>query len=149
METGRWTPALLLSLTFLLGLSLGYIIRDTVRYDDPRLGPRPEFGPGMGGEPGAGGPIPLQLIERMASSLELTDDQRTELDRILEDNRQKMISLRQDVQPRQRAIADSTRMAIEALFTPEQMRRYREFRRNLRLRRPGQGQRGGPRRPPF
>jgi hypothetical protein len=103
----------------------------------------------MGGEPGAGGPIPLQLIERMASSLELTDDQRTELDRILEDNRQKMISLRQDVQPRQRAIADSTRMAIEALFTPEQMRRYREFRRNLRLRRPGQGQRGGPRRPPF
>ena len=150
METGRWTPILLLSLTFLLGLSLGYITRDTVRYDDPRSGPRQEFGPGMRGTPGPGSLLVPELMERMANTLELTEDQRMDLDRILEENRQKMMALRRGVQPRQRAISDSTRKAVEALLTQEQMRRLNEFRRNMRSRPLRGGQRGGgPRRQPF
>lgn len=150
METGRWTPALLLSLTFLLGLSLGYITRDTVFSDDPRRDPRPEFGAGMSGTPGPGGLRSPQLVDRMADTLELTEVQREELDRILEDNRQKMMALKRGVQPRQRAISDSARKAVEALLTQEQMRRLNELRGDMRMRPPRGGQRGGgPRRQPF
>lgn len=156
METGRWTPALLLSLTFLLGLSLGYITRDTVFSDDPRRDPRPgrdarpEFGAGMSGTPGPGGLRSPQLVDRMADTLELTEVQREELDRILEDNRLKMMALRRGVQPRQRAISDSARKAVEALLTQEQMRRLNELRGDMRMRPPRGGQRGGgPRRQPF
>ena len=82
----------------------------------------------------------------MTEELGLTQTQQDELDRILEENRMKLQNLRRDViQTRMRAISDSTRAAIEALMTPEQMREYRNFRREMRrnMMRPGsrQGQR--------
>ena len=146
MISGRWTPALLLTLTFMLGLSLGFIVRGftmTPSWEPPQMG-----GPGPGG-PGPGGPgeeMPPPLFDRMTEELGLTEAQQDELDRILEENRVKLQDLRRDViQVRTRAISDSTRAAIEALMTPEQMRKYRNFRRQMRrnMMRPGprQGQR--------
>ena len=141
MISGRWTPALLLTLTFLLGLSLGFIIHSFTMapsWEPPLMG---GSGPG-----GVGGEIPPPLFDRMVEELGLTQAQQDELDRILEENRVKLQDLRRDViQVRTRAISDSTRAAIEALMTPEQMRKYRDFRRQMRrnMMRPGprQGQR--------
>ena len=149
MISGRWTPVLLLTSTFLLGLSLGFIIRGFAMAPSWEL--QQMGGPGLGGPggPGPGGPggeIPPPLFDRMTEELGLTQTQQDELDRILEENRMKLQNLRRDViQTRMRAISDSTRAAIEALMTPEQMREYRNFRREMRrnMMRPGsrQGQR--------
>jgi len=104
----------------------------------------------MSGTPGIVGLRSPQLVDRMADTLELTEVQREELDRILEDNRQKMMALRRGVQPRQRAISDSARKAVEVLLTQKQMRRLNELRGDMRMRPPRGGQRGGgPRRQPF
>ena len=140
MEMGKWTPALLLSLTFLLGLSLGYIIRDTVTGDEPGWPPLRSRGPRPDGPPGGMQP---ELFERLAETLGLTEQQRNELDAILEGNRLKMMALRRGVQPRQRAISDSLRLSIENLLTPEQMRQFSDFRRGMRAGRPGPGRSGG------
>ena len=140
---GKWTPALLLSLTFLLGLSLGYIIRDTVTGDEGGWPPLRGRGPRVDGPPGGMQP---ELFDRLAETLSLTDEQRTELDTILEGNRLKMMALRRGVQPRQRALSDSLRLSIENLLTPEQMRRFSDFRQSMRAVRPGPGRSGrGPR----
>lgn len=140
---GKWTPALLLSLTFLLGLSLGYIIRDTVTGDEGGWPPPRGRGPRVDGPPGGMQP---ELFDRLAETLSLTDEQRTELDTILEGNRLKMMALRRGVQPRQRALSDSLRLSIENLLTPEQMRRFSDFRQSMRAVRPGPGRSGrGPR----
>lgn len=136
MLNGKWTPALLLTLTFLLGLCLGFIIRD------PLMGPFRGFQPRGGPD----GMLPPPLFDQMADELALTSEQQDELDRILEENRLKLQALRRDVlQPQTRAVSDSTRAAVEALLTPEQMQKYREFRRRMRPGRPGPGQW----RPPF
>lgn len=147
MESNRMTAALLLFLTFALGLSLGFIIHSQLFAEGDRRPLRGPGGPNIGRE----GLLPPQIRERVAEELGLTPDQSEEFDRILENHRQKTLALRQDViQPRQRAISDSTRLYFERLLTPEQMQRFRRFRQSFRpgqFRGPPDGMRGGPRRP--
>jgi hypothetical protein len=131
MESSRWTATLLLMLTFALGLSLGFIIHSqffepSFREGPPRMGPA---GPGFGGDE----PIPPPLFDRMVDVLELSPEQQDALTRALDENRERLMAFRRDVvAPRQRAMADSVRIRIEEILTPEQMRKFRELRQTMR-----------------
>jgi Spy/CpxP family protein refolding chaperone len=75
------------------------------------------------------------VIERFASELELTAQQRTEIETILDHYRTHVRSVWQDVRPRYSAIVDSTRTRIEGVLTPEQVQQYRTLLRQRYQRR--------------
>lgn len=126
LGASRWTPALLLAVTFLLGISLGFILLGPIMAG--LRGPQPEFGPGGPASPTAGPP----LVDRFIDELDLTFEQQEALDRILEENRFKMMGIRRELRLHTRDIADSTRIAIESLLTPEQREKFRELRIRMR-----------------
>ncbi|MFQ5688856.1 MAG: hypothetical protein ACE5HQ_01105 [Gemmatimonadota bacterium] len=84
-------------------------------------------------------------IERFADELELTGDQRQEIEDILEHYRAAMHGLWTDVRPRYRALVDSVRGRIEEVLTPEQVTEYRALLeqryRDEERRRPEKGSR--------
>ncbi|MBI4552558.1 MAG: hypothetical protein HY710_09855 [Candidatus Latescibacteria bacterium] len=119
MGTSRWTAAVLLVLTFLLGVGVGFFARGPLFF-----GPR---GPGMEDR------MRGRLTNRFAEELKLTPDQRTKVDRILEQSGQKMRALRREViRPRFEAIADSTRMEIEQVLTPDQKVKFRQLTQKMK-----------------
>lgn len=73
------------------------------------------------------GPLPLHRYFRH-NDLDLTDEQRRQLDDILARQREKFDAVHEDVRPRVEALMDETQFAIEAILTPEQVERYRERR---------------------
>ncbi len=64
-------------------------------------------------------------IEKFADDLELTAEQRSEIEGILEEYRASVKQMWSDVRPRYRALLDSARTRIEAVLTPEQVTQYR------------------------
>ena len=144
MESSRWTAALLLILTFALGLSLGFIIHNQLFSEGSR---RPPGGPGrpdFGGE----GMMPPALRDRVSEELGLTSEQREAFDQILEDHRSQSMALQRDIiRPQMRAISDSTRARVERLLSPDQMRQFDGFRRSYprdQFRGPPRGRPEGP-----
>lgn len=79
------------------------------------------------------------VIERFASQLDLTQDQRTRIETILDHYRARMKAMWQDVHPRYSAIVDSARSEIETVLTPDQVEQYRSL---LRQEYRGRGERG-------
>lgn len=70
--------------------------------------------------------------------LELNDEQRERVERLMEDQREKAEQLMADMEPRMKALVDSTNAAIEEVLTPEQREQFRELqaeRRDLIVRR--------------
>lgn len=67
------------------------------------------------------------VIERFATELGLTTDQRSRIETILNHYRTKMHSIWEDVRPRYSAIVDSARSEIEAVLTPQQVQQYRKL----------------------
>lgn len=67
------------------------------------------------------------VIERFASELGLTQDQRTRIETILDHYRTHMKAIWQDVHPRYSAIVDSAKTEIEAVLTPDQVEQYRSL----------------------
>jgi hypothetical protein len=122
---------LLLVLTFALGLSLGYILHSEL-FPSP-FRDRPFRGGPPGPDMGRGDLVPPPLYDRLVEELNLTPAQKEEFNRILETHRTSLMALRRDiVQPRQRAIMDSTRSRIETLLTPDQLQRFQAFRQKYR-----------------
>lgn len=66
-------------------------------------------------------------IERFADQLGLTEEQRSKIDPILEDTRERMSELFEPVRPMYRDLVDSTRARIEAVLTPDQATEYRRL----------------------
>jgi|GEM_PF-6943146 len=129
MLPSRWVPAILLALTFALGLSLGYILRSEL-FQEPFREARLMRGPGRGGP---GDMPPPFVLERLGNELRLSPEQRMVVDKMLETHRMRMNELRDNViRPRQQAIMDSTRIVLIRTLTPEQMDRFRVLRRNFR-----------------
>lgn len=69
------------------------------------------------------------VIERFATELGLTAQQRSQIETILDHFRERMQSVWQDVRPHYSAIIDSTRTRIEGVLTPEQVKQYRTLLR--------------------
>lgn len=120
MADSRGRVALLLTLTFAAGAAAGAaadrlgVLPGAARAGEVREGPeRHVHGPGR------------TTIERFADELGLTEDQRGEIETILERHRASMREIWHEVRPRYRALVDSVRTEIEAVLTPEQVREYR------------------------
>jgi len=78
-----------------------------------------EYGPcAKGREPYA------NMVERFDRKLNLTPDQRQAIAAILDENRQKIKTLRAEVHPRFEEIRTATRTAIRTHLTPEQQTKF-------------------------
>lgn len=68
-----------------------------------------------------------QRMKTFEDSLNLTDSQRTEMDRILEETRGEFRRLRAESRPQFEAIFKGSHDRIRAILNPEQAARYDEF----------------------
>jgi Spy/CpxP family protein refolding chaperone len=81
----------------------------------------------------------------MIDRLNLTQDQRTQVDSIFEDARKQLAELRQESEPRFREVRKNTDERLQAVLTPEQWEQFQQM--TSRRGRPfGRGRRGGDRR---
>ena len=127
--------------------------RDVPSWEERDRRPDRDRRPFPGGPGGPGGLAELarmELTDRLAQRLGLSDDQRAELDSIMERRRQRAQALMRDLMPRLQGQTDSLQAEIEAVLTPEQQEVFREFARGdrERFRRRGPGRSGGGRRSP-
>lgn len=89
--------------------------------------------------------------DRLEGHLDLTADQRRQIDEILTRTREEAEMLRHEMQPRLRALFETTETEIEAILTPEQQEKFRRLRETQRGRmdrffgpRGGRGRHGPP-----
>jgi Spy/CpxP family protein refolding chaperone len=79
--------------------------------------------------------------QRLANTLELSEEQRAAIDSIVEDQQDRVQALAQEIQPRFRALAEETRSSIEEVLDAEQRERLRSLReQRMRAMRPGMRQ---------
>jgi Spy/CpxP family protein refolding chaperone len=88
------------------------------------FGPGGPGGPGMGGPRRGGGPPSRMLVDRLASDLDLTADQRTKVEEVLTARRTSMETLQRDVRGRFEAEQRSLRDEIRKVLTPEQQEKF-------------------------
>ena len=130
---------------FLAGLAAGVVAAPWLGF-----GPRPGFGFSRSG-PGRP-PMSSRLIERMSSTLDLTDDQTVRLEAVLDARRDTFRAISRDMRNRVEAERETFRSAIAEILTPEQMERFES--EIVRMgeerggRRGGRRERGGMRGPP-
>ncbi len=115
-------------------------MRDRGFRDRPLQGPRV----GPGGLPEL---ARMDISERLADRLGLTEEQRSQLDSIMERRRREAETLMQEFMPRLRSQTDSLQGEIEEVLTEDQRAIFREFtregRERFRGRRSEQGGRPG------
>jgi Spy/CpxP family protein refolding chaperone len=75
------------------------------------------------------------VIEQFATELKLTDQQRSEIETILDHYTEQLRAMRREVRPRYSAIMDSTLTRIEGVLTPQQVEQYRALLRQRYQRR--------------
>jgi hypothetical protein len=113
----RWIAILSVTGLFVIGILIGslgthlYYAHKLLRPDGP-----PEMGVRM-------------FMDRMEARLDLTPEQRVEIDRILEEGHAKAESYRELMAPRVRALMDQTHERLIAVLTPEQREIFEEMRR--------------------
>jgi len=94
------------------------------------------------------------FADRLEHQLELSPEQRAEIEKILRDSRKEAEALRLEVGPRARRIMEVAQSEIEEILTPEQreklaeLRRHHQGRMEMWLLGPP-GSQHGPRRPPH
>ena len=64
--------------------------------------------------------------------LGLDDEQSAQVERLMQEQRRKAEQLMGDMEPRMKALMDSTNAAIEAVLTPDQRERFRELQAERR-----------------
>jgi Spy/CpxP family protein refolding chaperone len=117
--------ALFVLVVFCVGLAGGVLIARWTSIDRVALRamrPPREFGPPLGGRPGV--PPPGMLLERLTSDLELTPDQRSQIEGVLAARRSRLDALQQDVHARFEAEQRSLRDEIRKVLTPEQQEKF-------------------------
>ena len=143
LPTRVWVGLFVL-VVFLAGLAAGVAAAPWLRFD-----PRPGFGSFRGPGPP---PVSSRLIERMSSTLDLTDDQTVRLEAVLDARRDTFRAISRDMRNRVEAERETFRSAIAEILTPEQMERFES--EIVRMgeerggRRGGRRERGGMRGPP-
>lgn len=103
----------------------------------PRRDQRPELArrPGsMQRTPGFDQLARMQVTDRMARSLRLSDEQRGRIDAAMERSRVAAQQVMEGVLPRLRSQMDSLQHEIDGILTEDQREAYREFRRQDRER---------------
>lgn len=80
-----------------------------------------------------------ERFERMLDRLQLTNEQKTEVHKILTETREQLQSLRKESEPRFDAIRQQADERLQKVLTPEQWKQFQEEREKTR----GRGRRGG------
>ena len=73
-------------------------------------------------------------ITKVHDYLGLNDEQRQQVNKILEETRNEVRKLRQETQPKFQVIQEASQARIRAILSEEQRQKYDEFRRNLQRR---------------
>lgn len=139
MRTRVWI-ALFVLVVFLAGLGAGIVAAPWLGF-----GPRPGFGPGRGGPPVP--PISGRMLERIASRLDLGDEQSERLAALFDARRERFRTIgremRREMRARFVAEQETLRAAIAEILTPAQMELF-----DAEIARMGEerGRRGGDRR---
>lgn len=111
----RWIRTVLLGMVILVcGMVIGGAL--TLHFRWPRLL--------IAGQPWER--MPEHIAHRMRGELGLTEEQQTEIERILARHHAAMESIRTEVQPRVEAQIDSMRREVESVLTPDQASRWGE-----------------------
>ncbi len=118
-------------LTWVAALALGGLLACTmtVRAQDAKEGKKGR------------GPMMQQNLDRMSEELKLTDDQKTKVKALFEEQGKKMRELREDTslsqeQRREKAQAmrEDNNKKMKAILTPEQFTKYEKMREEMRQR---------------
>jgi Spy/CpxP family protein refolding chaperone len=82
-------------------------------------------------------------FELMLDRLQLTSEQRPQVEKILTDARTQWMEVRREMGPRMREIREQTDQRLQAVLTPEQWERFKQMRGEMgpRHRRRGRGMR--------
>lgn len=117
MRTRMWVSLFVL-VVFLAGLGAGIVAAPWLA-----LGPRAGFGPGRGGPPVP--PLGGRVLERMASRLDMSDEQSERLSALFDARRERFRAIdrdmRRDMRARFAAEQETFRTAIAEILTPAQM----------------------------
>lgn len=105
--------------------------RSSRRGQPPELARRPGT---TRGTPGFDQLARMQVTDRMARSLQLSDEQREQIDAAMESSRIAAQQVMEGVLPRLRSQMDSLQQQIDGILTEDQRAAYREFRRQDRER---------------
>lgn len=76
-----------------------------------------------------------ERFEQMMDHLNLTSDQRTQVNQIMSETRQKFIEYRKQSEPRFKEIRNTTNERIQAILTPEQWKQWQQMTDEMRQRR--------------
>lgn len=122
INKARWQVRLAAAVIFVLGFTAGILALNVYR----------SWGRGMG--------APRDRMERMAQRLQLTEDQKTKVQQILNDTREQLDALRKESEPRVQEIRGQADERLKQVLTPEQWQQFQKMRDDTRHRRG----RGGP-----
>ena len=120
---------------FFIGIATGVLIADF--YEARVTGSRPEPAPADRAQKAQ------RDVSKFHDYLALTQEQRGQVNKILEDTRHEFQKLRQETQPKFQAIQQASRAKIRELLTDEQRVKYDEFRRRQDERFRNRGREGG------
>ena len=114
-KNARWIGTALLMVTFVAGALGGAAVERVLRADDaPRVAQPREM---------RGGPGPRRLLmdDAFAKELEITDAQRSQIKLILDMRDVHAKHVWDEVEPRLKAVGDTTRAEIAKVLSPEQV----------------------------
>lgn len=77
-------------------------------------------------------PTKQQRYERIFDQLSLSDEQKTEIQKIVGETREEIQSLRKESEPRVKEIRSRADERFQKVFTPEQWQRFQSLRDELR-----------------
>jgi Spy/CpxP family protein refolding chaperone len=75
----------------------------------------------------------VPMMRHFAQTLDLTTAQQSELDRVLENYRQRLDFFRHSMHPRYAAMRDSLHADIRKILTPEQQKKFDEMSKNFQV----------------
>jgi Spy/CpxP family protein refolding chaperone len=134
----RGVVALILVALFLTGLVAGVSLDRLVLHH--RHGPFAGMGPGPGNwreHPERHAEMQKRLADRITGELDLTPDQRQQLEAMLPRHEAAFDSLRTEMDARLRTLLDASAAEVEQILTPEQKAKWATIRRRM-------GERGPP-----
>jgi len=86
------------------------------------------------------GPGHEDRFEQLSTRLQLTADQKTKVQQILNDTREQLRALRKESEPRVNEIRKQTDERLQQILTPDQWQRFQQEREDTRGRHRGRGE---------
>ena len=157
----RLWAGLFVLVVFVGGLAAGFVVRPMLSSAFSYRSPRPAFEPGprfARGPRGARRPrVTERLLDRIATQIALTPDQRQQLEAVFENRRQRFRRLDEDIRRQFETEQEQMTMDIATILTAEQMEVFeneiiqmrRDRRRPERFRSPPQRPEESRRPPPW